>query len=277
MILFQHLIPQHALSRFMGKLANCRWRWFKNLFIKIFIKIYQVDMKDALDPNPENYPDFNNFFTRALRPEARPIVQGEKDIACPVDGYVGQIGSIEEGKIFQAKKFYYNATELLGGYQDLGQQFQQGNFVTLYLAPHNYHRVHMPITGTLQEMIHVPGKLFSVNPHTVDCVSNLFARNERVISIFETKTGPMALILVGAMIVASIETVWAGKVTPPPQREIRNWDYRHQQIILSKGEEMGRFKMGSTVIVLFSKDRVTWEHQLHIEDAVKLGQLLGNI
>lgn len=275
MILFQYLIPQHATSHFMGWLANCEWRWFKNLFIKTFIKIYHVNMQEALEPNPENYSNFNNFFTRALKPEVRPIVAEKNAIACPADGYVAQIGTIQDGKIFQAKNFNYTTTELLGASNNLAQQFQQGNFATIYLAPKNYHRVHMPLAGKLTQMIYVPGKLFSVSMKTANHISNVFARNERVVSIFETEGGLMAVILVGAMIVASIETVWAGEITPPHSGQVRSWDYTQQPIQLVRGQEMGRFKMGSTAIVLFPANRVTWAPTIRPENEVKMGELLG--
>lgn len=272
----QYFIPHHALSRLMGKLANCRWRWFKNLFISSFIKIFHVDMSNAAEPDPKKYANFNDFFTRAILLETRPIVSREKEIACPVDGYVSQVGQIIDGKIFQAKNFNYNLLQLLGGSMEMAALFKEGNFATLYLAPKNYHRVHIPLSGRLQKMIYVPGKLFSVNPSTVAHVPDLFARNERVITLFETAAGPMAVILVGAMIVASIETVWAGEIAPGRTKNIQQWDYQ-QPISLQKGEELGRFKMGSTVIVLFAQNRVAWAPEIQSEEEIQLGQLLGNM
>lgn len=277
MTLFQYLIPHYAISRLMGSLANCRWPWFKNTFIKVFIKMYHVNMQEAVEPQPENYDNFNHFFTRLLKPELRPIVAGENEIACPVDGYVGQIGNIQNGKIFQAKQFAYDALTLLGGTAALANTFNDGKFTTLYLAPKNYHRVHMPLAGTLQQMIYVPGKLFSVSPKTAERIPNLFARNERLICIFETAAGTMAVILVGAMIVGSMETVWAGQITPPHQGQIQRWDYAQQPVFLEKGQELGLFKMGSTVIVLFAANRVTWAPEMHAENEIKMGQLLGSI
>lgn len=273
----QYIIPQHALSRFMGILGNCRWHWFKNLFIRYFIKTYQVDMSEALETNPENYASFNAFFTRAIKPESRPIIAGEKQIACPVDGYVSQAGLIHDEQIVQAKNFNYSLLQLLGGSVAMADLFKDGYFANLYLAPKNYHRVHMPLSGSLQKMIYVPGKLFSVNPSTVAHIPNLFARNERVVTLFETAAGPMAVILVGAMIVASIETSWAGEIAPGRTQAIQEWDYQENPINFQKGDELGRFKMGSTVIVLFGAKHISWADEIKPEAAVQLGQLLGKI
>lgn len=275
--LLESLIPQHFISRFMGRLGNCHWRWFKNFFIQTFINLYHVNMSEALEPDPKKYATFNDFFTRALKPTARTIVAGDNEIACPADGFISQIGQIANGKIFQAKNFYCDLKQLLADSNELTALFQNGNFVTVYLAPKNYHRVHIPYTGTLRKMIYVPGKLFPVKVRSVNYVPNLFARNERVISFFETEAGPMAVILVGAMIVGSIETVWAGEITPSKSHQIQEWNYENSSIKLSKGEELGRFKMGSTAIVLFGPNHVTWTPTLQPEYEVRLGQLLGII
>lgn len=274
-ILCQYLAPQHTLSRFMGMLANCRWGWLKGLMIKIFVRLYQVDMTSAVEPQLENYATFNAFFTRRLKPEARPIVSGIHQIACPVDGFVSETGAIANGQLFQAKGFYYDLSSLLGGFPELTALFQHGIFATLYLAPKNYHRIHMPLAGTLTDMIYVPGKLFSVSPTTVRNIPALFARNERVIAIFATASGPMAVILVGAMIVGSIETAWAGTVAPASTREVTRTAYPGSLIKLERGQDMGAFKMGSTVIVLFGNNNIAWNEQLVSTSEVKMGQLLG--
>lgn len=274
-IFLQHLVPHHFLSRLVGKIADCRWIWLKNLFIQKFIKAYQVDMSSAIQSDPAKYENFNAFFTRALKPEARPIVMGINEVACPVDGFVSQAGMIQEGKIFQAKKFDYSCAELLGGSEELAAQFQNGNFATLYLAPKNYHRIHMPLAGTLEQMIYVPGELFSVNNNTAENVPNLFARNERVVTVFASEAGPMAVILVGAMIVASIETVWAGTIAPSRSKQIQRWDYPAGRVVLNRGAELGLFKLGSTAIVLFGPNRVTWAPEIAPGKPVEMGKLMG--
>lgn len=277
-ILLQYLLPQHLLSRLAGLVAENRSLWFKQRFITWFIKKYQVNMSEALVEDPNAYAHFNDFFTRELKPGVRPIVDTANSIASPADGAISQLGPIEHGRIFQAKGQSYGLLELLGGKQSLADEFMGGDFATVYLSPRDYHRVHMPATGTLREMIYVPGKLFSVNQTTAENVPELFARNERAVCIFDTEHGPMAVVLVGAMIVASIETVWAGLVTPP-KREIRHFDYSsaaRQPIILEKGAELGRFKLGSTAIVLFAPNQVTWADTLAAETPVQMGQLLAN-
>jgi len=245
--------------------------------INTFIKRYNVDMSCALEPNPLAYRDFNHFFTRALKPEARPIVQEEKAIVCPVDGCVSQIGEVAAGEIIQAKGFNYDVQSLLGGSAALATIFQEGKFATVYLAPKDYHRVHMPLTGKLREMIYVPGALFSVNGRTTEKVGQLFARNERVVAIFETAIGPMAVVLVGAMLVASISTVWAGVVTPAKKRVIYREHYQNEDILLQRGCEMGHFQLGSTVILLFGKDTMEWNATIKAGQPVQLGQSLGHI
>jgi phosphatidylserine decarboxylase len=276
-ILIQYLLPHHALSNMMGWFGNCRWPLLKDNLIAWFIKRYQVDLSEAVQPNAKNYISFNDFFTRALKPDARHIVTEENTIACPVDGFVSQVGQINHGQLFQAKNKQFSLLQLLGGNQSYTSLFTQGQFATLYLAPKNYHRVHIPLAGQLKEMVYVPGKLFSVSPLTVENVDNLFARNERLITLFDTKIGPMAVIFVGAMIVASIETVWAGSITPPHGKTLKHWDYSHQIIKYESGDEIGRFKMGSTVIVLFPQNRVTFPTHLQPQIAVKMGELLGSL
>lgn len=271
----QYLLPHHFLSWLMQVATRLNWRPWKNWQINWVIRRYRVDMSQALDPEPAHYPNFNSFFTRALKPGARPIAAGATDICCPADGMISQLGDIKDGRVFQAKGRDFSTVELLGGSIARATPFENGRFITVYLSPRDYHRVHMPITGTLREMVHVPGRLFSVAPHTTRAIPRLFARNERVISIFDTEAGPMAVILVGALFVASIETVWAGVVTPPRRRMIQTFDYRAENRVLQRGEELGRFNMGSTAIVLFGQGQAQWDAALHADSAVRMGQLLG--
>ncbi|MFC3151960.1 archaetidylserine decarboxylase [Litoribrevibacter euphylliae] len=276
--LSQHIMPQHALSRLTRLVAESQAKSIKTPFINTFIKQYGIDMSEAANPDPASYANFNDFFTRALKPGARTIVEGDKTVACPADGAVSQLGDIESGRIFQAKGHDFGLKELLGGDAALEDEFQQGKFSTIYLSPKDYHRVHMPFTGTLRSMTYIPGKLFSVNPATVNNVDNLFARNERVSCIFDTEFGPMAVVLVGAMIVASIETVWAGLVTPP-RGKLTTWTYPSEgekAIHLNKGDELGRFKLGSTVILCFPKDSIEWEGSLQEGSATRMGQLVAD-
>lgn len=273
----QHITPQKTLSRAIGRIAECENRWVKNTFISQFVKKYQVDMSEAINSDPLSYRNFNDFFTRAIRPELRPICDQDDGIACPADGAISQLGNIEYGTLFQAKGHNYSLTDLLGGDASLSNQFLGGSFATVYLSPKDYHRVHMPLTGRLTKMIHIPGKLFSVNKVTAEQIPNVFARNERTVCLFDTEAGPMAVILVGAMIVASIETVWAGQVTPF-NKQVVTWDYGAlNNIELKKGEEMGRFKLGSTAIILFGKDAINWEESLQAETPTKMGMHFGRI
>jgi len=275
--LAQHITPQKSLSRIIGQIAECENTWVKDTFIKNFIKKYNVDMNEAIEPDPSTYKNFNAFFTRAIKPELRPIASGEKDIACPADGAVSQLGNIEYGTLLQAKGSTYSLTSLLGGDAELSNHFVGGKFATVYLSPKDYHRVHMPIDGKLVKMIHIPGKLFSVNKVTAEQIPNVFARNERTVCIFETAVGPMAVILVGAMIVASIETVWAGQVTPF-NKHVVTWDYDLlSQVSLKKGDEMGRFKLGSTAIVLFGPNAINWESSLEATTPTSMGMPFGNL
>jgi phosphatidylserine decarboxylase len=275
-ITLQHLLPQHALSRLAGFLAETKITWIKQRFISWFIQRYNVDMSIAAEPNANTYQNFNEFFTRPLADGQRPIVSDANTIACPADGCISQIGTINNGHIFQAKGQEYSLLELVGGDVDMAKQFMDGSFATVYLSPKDYHRVHMPLGGTLQTMIHVPGDLFSVNETTANHVPRLFARNERVVTLFETEHGPMAVILVGAMIVASIETVWAGLVTPK-KKCIQTTHYnRTEEIYLQKGEEMGRFKLGSTAIVLLGKAAAEWNNDLVATSPVVMGEKMGH-
>lgn len=276
-IALQYLVPQRALSRLVGRLAESRIPVLKNLFIRWFVQRYQVNMAEAEQTECTAYQSFNDFFTRALKAGARPIVAGEKLLSGPADGAISQLGAIYNGRIFQAKGQEYSLLELVGGDQAVAAPFADGNFATVYLSPKDYHRVHMPIAGRLMRTVYVPGELFSVNTATAAKVPRLFARNERLVCIFDTAAGPMAMILVGAMIVAGIETVWAGQVTPP-SRKIFTQNYAAQQPPqLQKGEEMGRFKLGSTVIMLFGADRVRWLESLNAETPVRMGEQFGEV
>ena len=273
----QYLLPHHTLSRLVGLLAECRAPWLKNRLISAFIERYQVNMDEALRKDADSFAHFNDFFTRELQPGARPLNDTPDAILCPADGAISQLGPIKSGRIFQAKGHSFSALELLGGDAERAAPFMGGEFATVYLSPKDYHRVHMPLTGTLREMVYVPGRLFSVNQTTAENVPELFARNERVVCIFDTERGPMAVVLVGAMIVASIETVWAGLVTPP-KRELKTTRYDEAargEIRLEKGAEMGRFKLGSTAIVLFGPDQVQWAEDLDAGTPVRMGQLLA--
>lgn len=268
--LLQYPLPHHALSRLTGHFAQCDNPWVKNHLIKAFIKRFNVDMSQALEPDPSAYATFNDFFTRALKPDARPLGEG---ILSPADGALSQYGRLQAGQLVQAKGHTYSAQTLLGGDTALAEEFLGGSFATVYLSPRDYHRVHMPVTGTLREMIYVPGRLFSVNQATATYVPGLFARNERLVCIFDTEYGPLAMVLVGAMIVAAIETVWSGQVTPlsgKPQRMQFG-----QPITLAKGAEMGRFKLGSTVVMCFAKP-VSFDESAQTT-AVQMGQSLGTV
>jgi phosphatidylserine decarboxylase len=272
-----YLLPQHALSRIMHAITRSEIRWWKTAFTRWFVKQFKVDMSLAKEPDLNSYPSFNAFFTRALHEQVRPIVADENLLACPVDGAVSQLGTIKDGRIFQAKGRDYTLLELLGNDDEKAQQFANGGFATLYLSPRDYHRIHLPIDGTLTAMSHIPGRLFSVSPATVRAVPCLFARNERVVAYFDTDIGPLAMVLVGAIFVASIETVWAGEVTPPAGDKIRHWEYDSQEPIhqFHKGDEIGRFNMGSTVILLTGKDAIHWLDDLHATDAVQMGQAIA--
>ena len=271
----QYFLPHHLLSNIMFSLTRSKVAWWKNTFIKWFVKQYDVDMSEAVQQDPTSFDCFNDFFTRSLLPDARPLCTGENTVACPVDGYVSQAGNIEKGRIFQAKGQAYTVEELLAGDKENIQHFEGGSFATLYLSPKNYHRIHMPVGGTLTQMSYVPGRLFSVNPATARTIPRLFARNERVITYFETAAGPMAMVLVGAIFVGSMETVWHGVVTPPHGQNLQHWNYANitpQE--RKKGDEMGRFNMGSTVILLFPKNTIEWE-QLEPGKPIVMGQQIA--
>ncbi len=270
------LLPHHPLSRAAGALARSRWAPVRAPMIALFRRANGVDLTEAAQPDPRRYPSFEAFFTRALAPGARPIAPGAGEIACPIDGAVSAAGAIAADALFQAKGREFGLTDLLGGSPERAAPFEGGAFATLYLAPRDYHRIHMPLAGRLVETVHVPGRLFAVNRSSVRAVPRLFARNERVAALFDTAAGPLAVVLVGALLVGSIETVWAGRVTPPRGREARAW-VPDAEVRLDKGEELGRFAMGSTVIVLFAPGRVRWDEGLAPGRSVRMGERIGEI
>lgn len=275
-VLFQYLLPHHGLSRLLGKFAE--GRFLKNTLIALFIKRYKVDLSEAKITDHREFENFNAFFTRELKDAARPLVSEPDAVLCPADGSISEIGSIEEDRIVQAKGRSYTIAQLLANNDDAGH-FVGGSFATIYLSPKDYHRVHMPLQGSLLHTIYVPGQLFSVNQVTVDSVPNLFARNERLVCLFETPAGKMALVLVGAMVVAGIDTVWSGQVCPAPVRKLQRTDYGETTppLQLARGAEMGRFKLGSTAIVLFEAGAVSLEASLEAGVATRMGQLLGRM
>lgn len=274
-IALQRLTPQHALSRSVGKLARCETPWIKNRFITWFVDRYDVDMSQAEYEDPLAYPSFNAFFTRALKAEARPIAADENVLVSPADGVISQLGAIKQGRIVQAKGQNFSVQELLADEDLHSEQYTEGAFATIYLSPKDYHRVHMPCAGELTKMVYIPGQLFSVNHTTAAHVPRLFARNERLVCHFEGPQGPFCLVLVGAMIVAGIETVWAGTVTPL-RRQIKATHYGAEQFIkLAKGQEMGRFLLGSTVIALYPKNTVQWDAQLSVGSKLNMGQTIA--
>lgn len=272
----QYILPHHLISRIMGRLTHSQNKTWKNFLIRLAIRTYKINVNEALEQDLNAYASFNHFFTRALNPESRPIADRKNAVASPADGTVSQAGKITRGKIFQAKGKNFTAIDLLGGDQERAKPFENGEFATIYLSPKDYHRLHMPLAGTLKEMVHIPGRLFSVNAATTNSIPGLFARNERVTALFETEVGPMALVLVGAINVASIETVWDGVITPPSAREVRSWQYPYNPPFLKRGEEMGRFNMGSTIIVLFGNNKINWESNLVAGKSVNMGELIGN-
>lgn len=275
-VLSQYITPQLGVSNLAGRLADSDSSpALKNRVIKWFIGRYGVDMSEAAETDPEAYPTFNAFFTRALKPGIRPLADGEKTLVSPVDGAISQLGQVTGDRVFQAKGRSFSLSELLGGEEATTAPFTSGEFSTIYLSPKDYHRIHMPMAGTLRQMIHVPGKLFSVNPVTAENVPNLFARNERVVCIFDTDSGPMAMVLVGAMIVGSVETRWAGVVVPG-SRQVTSTRYEGEQAIsFEKGEEMGRFRLGSTVIMVMPKGAVTWNSDQVAGKTVRMGEAFG--
>jgi phosphatidylserine decarboxylase len=272
-VLPQYFLPKKALTQLMGRLANLQAGSTTTAVIKWFIQRYQVDMSEAANPDPAAYPSFNAFFTRALRPGARPLAQA--DWICPVDGAISQLGPIQGEQIFQAKGHHYSTQALVGGDAQLAAQFQDGKFATIYLSPRDYHRIHMPCAGKLLRMIHVPGELFSVNPTTARGVPGLFARNERVVCVFEGPFGPFVMVLVGATIVGSMATVWHGIVNPPRTGKIREWNYAQQDVQLAQGAEMGRFLLGSTIVLLTPKSDMQFNTEWQTAKPVRLGESMA--
>ncbi len=274
----QYILPQHGLSRLVGAICRVRVRWFKNLAIRWFVRGYRPDMRDALQPDPQSFGSFNEFFTRALRPDARPLADSARKFLCPVDGTVSELGSIEQNRLLQAKGHHYTVGDLLAGNAPWAARFTGGAFATIYLAPYNYHRIHMPADGELAETWYVPGRLFSVNRATADSVPRLFARNERVVCLFEQPQAPFAVVLVGALNVGSMDTVWHGNVAPRrPRRVQRLADTGLLAPPAARaGAEMGRFNMGSTVILLFPPGACRWRADLKAGSTVRTGEALAD-
>ena len=272
-VLPQYLLPKQALTTFAGKIANARAGRFTTALIRWFVAKYGVDMAEADNPDIASYATFNEFFTRALRPGVRPLAAA--DFVSPCDGAISQFGAIDEDRIIQAKGHDYLTLALVGGDPELAAYFRHGSFATLYLSPKDYHRVHMPCAGQLTRMIFVPGRLFSVNPVTARGVPQLFARNERVVCVFSTDYGPFVLVLVGATIVGSIETVWHGVVNPPGAREVREWRYQPGDWPFEKGQEMGRFSLGSTIVLLFPQETLEFNPAWAPEREIRLGEMMA--
>jgi phosphatidylserine decarboxylase len=271
----QYLLPKKALTLLGGKIAASKSGGLTSALIRWFIKRYGVNMTEAANPLVESYSSFNEFFTRALRDGARPLSQA--DFVCPVDGAISQFGKIDKDRIFQAKGHSYSTRALLGGDGELAARFDEGAFATLYLSPKDYHRIHMPCDGRLVRMIHVPGDLFSVNPTTARGVPGLFARNERVVCVFESAYGTFTMVLVGATIVGSMATVWHGLVNPPRPDNVRDWHYKDKNIVLKRGDEMGRFLLGSTVVMTFERNRIQFNPDWCPTKSIKMGEVMGNL
>lgn len=273
-VLPQYLLPKKALTSFAGLVAGSALGGVTTGIIRRFIRRYDVNMAEAANPDPASYATFNEFFTRALKDGARPLA--DATWVCPVDGAISQFGPIERDQIFQAKGHRYSTTALVGGDATLAAQFENGHFATLYLSPRDYHRIHMPCKGTLTRMIYVPGDLFSVNPTTARGVPGLFARNERVVCVFDTAQGPLVLVLVGATIVGSMATVWHGVVNPPRRPKVSEWHYPGQGITLEKGAEMGRFLLGSTVVMLWPQAAIGFNPEWAPARPIRLGEKMAD-
>ena len=269
------ILPHHLLSHLVRVLTHSRVTFLKNLLIKGFLHLYTIDLTEAAQPDPQRYESFNAFFTRALRDDARPIASGNESICSPVDGRISQIGKIRSESILQTKGHDYSLTALLGGDRALADNYMNGNFATLYLAPRNYHRIHMPLAGKLKRTIYIPGRLYPVNVLAVRALDRVFTRNERLVAVFDTAVGEMAVIMVGALFVGFMETVWGTGREQQPGRRLQSIDYQGSGIRLEKAQEMGRFNMGSTVILLFPAGRVAWVEELGEESPLRMGQELG--
>jgi len=279
-IALQYAMPKHAISRLVGKFAAAKAGWLTTKAISYFIKAYDINMSEAKLKNASDFETFNDFFTRELEDGARTINDNADVLCYPVDGAISQQGDIVDGQLIQAKGFNYSLVSLLGGDKETAEPFQGGKFSCIYLAPKDYHRIHMPMAATLRKMIYVPGELFSVNPLTANNVPNLFSRNERVVAIFDTEHGPFSMVLVGATIVASIETTWAGTITPPAGKDIFTWTYPAEgvdAIHFAKGDEMGRFKLGSTVVSTFAPNMVNFDENAGPKTVTRLGELYATL
>ena len=277
-VAFQYIMPQLYLTQLAGWFAQQKWGAVTHFVIKAFAKKYNVDMSEAKKENFSDYESFNQFFIRELKDDARKINENPTALCLPADGRVSQIGHIDDERLLQAKGHFFSLSDLLAGDEELVNTFKNGEFATIYLSPRDYHRVHMPCDATLRKMIYVPGDLFSVNPFLAEHVPNLFARNERVICVFDTAFGPMVQILVGATITASMSTVWAGVINPPRTGEIKVWTYQGDNTIkLTKGQEMGAFQLGSTVINLFPANSVTLAEHLEVDVPVRMGEILATM
>ena len=274
------LLPHQLLSHLVRRATRWRARWWKNLIINRFIRHFDVDMSEAEASTAAAYPDFNSFFTRPLRQDSRPLPADPLALACPVDGRVSACGSIDSDRILQAKGHDYSLTALLGGDPARAAPFLNGHFATLYLSPRDYHRIHIPADGRLVQTVYVPGRLFSVAPHTTRAINRLFTRNERLVCLFETASGPMAVVMVGAIFVSCMETVWGGTVNPRMGMSLQVRDFSPATgapVELARGSEMGRFNMGSTVILLFAPGRAEWSGELAPDRAVRMGQAIGTL
>ncbi|WII92851.1 archaetidylserine decarboxylase [Kingella negevensis] len=279
-IAFHYLLPQLAVTRLAGWFANKQWGGATHFVIEQFAKAYKINWDEAKKSKPSDFADFNEFFTRELKDGARPIVSGSCELCLPADGRVSESGQIDDNRLLQAKGHSFTLEDLLAGDTELAAQFKNGSFLTTYLSPRDYHRVHMPCAGTLRKMIYVSGELFSVNPFLAQHVPNLFARNERVICVFDTEFGTMVQILVGATVTASMTTVWYGTVNPPRENGVRVWDYPAEGenvICLEKGVEMGAFRLGSTVVNLFPQNTVVLDERLQAGEITRMGELLGTL
>ena len=277
-VAFQYIMPQLYLTQLAGWFAQQKWGAVTHFVIKAFAKKYNVDMSEAKKANFRDYESFNQFFIRELKDDARKINENPTALCLPADGRVSQIGHIDDERLLQAKGHFFSLSDLLAGDEELVNTFKNGEFATIYLSPRDYHRVHMPCDATLRKMIYVPGDLFSVNPFLAEHVPNLFARNERVVCVFDTAFGPMAQILVGATITASMSTVWAGVINPPRTGEVKVWTYQGDSAIkLTKGQEMGAFQLGSTVINLFPANSVTLAEHLEVDVPVRMGEILATM
>ena len=277
-VAFQYIMPQLYLTQFAGWFAQQKWGAVTHFVIKAFAKKYNVDMSEAKKENFSDYESFNQFFIRELKDDARKINENPTALCLPADGRVSQIGHIDDERLLQAKGHFFSLSDLLAGDEELVNTFKNGEFATIYLSPRDYHRVHMPCDATLRKMIYVPGDLFSGNPFLAEHVPNLFARNERVVCVFDTAFGPMVQILVGATITASMSTVWAGVINPPRTGEVKVWTYQGDSAIkLTKGQEMGAFQLGSTVINLFPANSVTLAEHLEVDVPVRMGEILATM